>query len=165
MSRVLILMGSSNDWSVMQKAGAALDELDISWEAHVSSAHRSPDRTAALVQGARENGVEVIVCGAGMAAHLAGVVAAQTVLPVIAVPIASGALGGLDALLASVQMPPGVPVATVAVDGARNAGILAAQVMALHDEDLTARLENMKEKMAAAVEAAEQSLQEKVREA
>lgn len=160
--KVLILMGSPNDWSVMEKTGAALDDLGIPWEAHVSSAHRSPSRTAELVAGAKGRGIGVVVCGAGMAAHLAGVAASVTTLPVVAVPIAAGAFQGLDALLASVQMPSGVPVATVAVDGAKNAGVLAAQILALSDEALAGRLATMKEALTSKVEQADEGLQERI---
>ena len=163
-ARVLILMGSQNDWSVMEAVGSALDRLGVAWEAHVSSAHRSPEKTALLAREAAGRGIGVVVCGAGMAAHLAGVVAAETALPVIAVPIAAGALQGLDALLASVQMPPGVPVATVAVGGGRNAGILAAQILAGSDKELGQRLAEMRREMAEKVEEADSSLQEKISE-
>jgi len=139
-----ILMGSQSDAAVMQKASEALARLGVSCEVLLRSAHRMPEETAAYARGARERGVRVIICGAGMAAHLAGAVAAHTTLPVIGVPLASGAMNavnGLDALLATVQMPPGVPVATVAVGGAENAAYLAAQILALDDPALAARLE------------------------
>ena len=131
MKKVMIIMGSDSDLATMQNACQVLDELQLPYEVHVSSAHRTPQRTAELAAGAAEAGFGVIIAGAGGAAHLAGVIAAETILPVIAVPIKSGALSGFDALLASVQMPAGIPVATVAIDGARNAGILAAQMLAL----------------------------------
>lgn len=160
--RVLILMGSPNDWKVMEAAGTALDELQVPWEAHVSSAHRSPERTAKLVSEARDRGIRTVICGAGLAAHLAGVAASKTTLPIIAVPIAGGALQGLDALLASVQMPPGVPVATVAVDGARNAGLLAAQILGTFDDAVAERLAEAKRKMAEKVGQADADLQTKI---
>ena len=140
MKKVMIIMGSDSDLATMQNACQVLDELQLPYEVHVSSAHRTPQRTAELAAGAAEAGFGVIIAGAGGAAHLAGVIAAETILPVIAVPIKSGALSGFDALLASVQMPAGIPVATVAIDGARNAGILAAQMLALADSDLAGRL-------------------------
>ncbi len=140
MKKVMIIMGSDSDLATMQNACQVLDELQLPYEVHVSSAHRTPQRTAELAAGAAEAGFGVIIAGAGGAAHLAGVIAAETILPVIAVPIKSGALSGFDALLASVQMPAGIPVATVATDGVRNAGILAAQMLALADSDLAGRL-------------------------
>ena len=160
--KVLILMGSDSDWPVMEKVCDGLAGLGVEWEAHVSSAHRTPERTAELVGGAIGRGFGVVVCGAGMAAHLAGVAAAETTLPVIAVPLASGPLSGFDALLASVQMPPGVPVATVAVNGGHNAAVLAAQILATGDAELAARLVQMKADMAAKVAAKDEALQAKI---
>ena len=148
-----ILMGSDSDWPVMQKSVAALKSLGVGYEARVLSAHRTPDDVAEYSRTAVTRGLKVIIAGAGMAAHLAGVVAAHTPLPVIAVPIKAKALEGMDALLAMVMMPPGVPVATVGIDGARNAGILAAQIIATGDESLLARLVTFKEEMAAAARA------------
>ena len=139
--RVGILIGSPSDRSTMERAVEALGRLGVPCELVVRSAHRMPDETAAYARGARERGIGVLICGAGMAAHLAGAVAAQTTLPVIGVPLASGSLQGLDALYATVQMPSGIPVATVAINGAENAAILAAQILALGDPELTARLE------------------------
>jgi 5-(carboxyamino)imidazole ribonucleotide mutase len=157
---VMVLMGSANDWEVMREVGVELDKLGVAWEAHVTSAHRSLDRTVALVRKAEANGVKVFVCGAGMAAHLAGVVAAATARPVIGVPLAGGLADGLDALLATVQMPGGVPVATVAVGkaGARNAAVLAAQILALADATLADRLAAARAAQAQAVEAADAAL-------
>ena len=156
MPQVLILMGSASDAPVMQAAVDALNELGVTSEMTVASAHRSPDRVRRLVEEAPGRGVRVFVVGAGAAAHLAGVVAAHTALPVVGVPIDSSALKGLDALLSTVQMPPGVPVATVAIGkpGATNAGVLAAQMIALADEALAARLRDYKKKLAANVEQA-----------
>lgn len=156
MPQVLILMGSASDAPVMQAAVDALNELGVTSEMTVASAHRSPDRVRRLVEEAPGRGVRVFVVGAGAAAHLAGVVAAHTALPVVGVPIDSSALNGLDALLSTVQMPPGVPVATVAIGkpGATNAGVLAAQMIALADEALAARLRDYKKKLAAKVEQA-----------
>ena len=162
MSDVLILMGSDSDAAVMSAAGAVLTELGVSWEMTVASAHRSPERVTRLVAEAPHSGVRVFIVGAGAAAHLAGVVAAHTTLPVIGVPIDSSALKGLDALLSTVQMPPGVPVATVAIGkpGATNAGVLAAQMLALGEEPLRERLRLYKAGLAAKVEAAARRLEE-----
>jgi len=157
---VLILIGSKNDWEVMREAGVELDRLGVAWRAHVASAHRSPARTVELVRRADADGTQVFICGAGMAAHLAGVVAATTARPVIGVPLPGGIADGLDALLATVQMPGGVPVATVAVGkaGARNAGVLAAQILALADGELAARLGRARKEQAEAVAAADAEL-------
>ena len=153
---VLILMGSDSDAPVMSAAGEVLTEFGVTWEMTVASAHRSPARVMSLVEGAPGRGVKVFIVGAGAAAHLAGVVAAHSTLPVIGVPIDSSALKGMDALLSTVQMPPGVPVATVAIGkpGATNAGVLAAQMIALADHALAARLVDYKKKLEAKVEAA-----------
>src|SRR5437867_2424340 len=158
---VCIVMGSANDWSIMQGAAEILARFGIPYEVTVSSAHRAPQRTATLAQEAGQRGVQVIIAGAGGAAHLAGVIAAETTLPVIGVPIDSSPLQGLDALLATVQMPPGVPVATVAIGkaGAANAGILAAQILALQDPELAACLRQYKAELAAEVEQADVTLQ------
>jgi 5-(carboxyamino)imidazole ribonucleotide mutase len=137
---VAILTGSPNDVPRVAKAQEALDQLGVPSELRVLSAHRTPELTVEYVRGAEARGVRVFVACAGMANHLAGVVAAHTLRPVIGVPLASGALGGFDALLSTVQMPPGIPVATVAVDGARNAGLLAARILALDDPGLAERI-------------------------
>jgi phosphoribosylamine--glycine ligase len=160
---VLILMGSDTDADVMQAAGTALTELGLTWEMTVASAHRSPARVQRLVADAPARGVQVFIVGAGAAAHLAGVVAAHTTRPVIGVPIDATSLHGLDALLSTVQMPPGVPVATVALGkpGATNAGILAAQMIALGNPEVARRLDDYKTKLEAKVEAAAKRLQEK----
>lgn len=143
MSFVAVLMGSESDWPVMRKCTEVLDRLGVRFEVRVTSAHRTPAATADYVADAAARGCAIFICGAGMAAHLAGAVAAHTVRPVIGVPIDSGPLQGLDALLATVQMPGGIPVATVAVGGAgaRNAAYLAAQMLALGDSDLKAAIE------------------------
>lgn len=143
MTFVAILMGSESDWPVMRAAAETLGKLEIEHEARISSAHRTPAATAEYVADAVTRGCAVFICGAGMAAHLAGAVAAHTVRPVIGVPIDSGPLSGFDALLSTVQMPGGVPVATVAVGkaGARNAGYLAAQMLSLADPTIGERLE------------------------
>ena len=136
-----ILVGSSSDLPVMEKCTKRLEDLGIDYELEVRSAHRTPDAVAEYVASAPGRGIKVFICAAGMAAHLAGAVAARTNLPVIGIPIAAGTLGGFDALLATVQMPSGVPVATVAVNGAANAAVLAAQILALSDPELAERLE------------------------
>ena len=142
MSWVAILIGSQSDWPVMESTTDVLGELGIEFVVRVSSAHRTPDETAAYVDDAESRGCNVFICGAGLAAHLAGAVAARTTRPVIGVPMDSGSLSGFDALLSTVQMPPGIPVATVAVGrtGAKNAGYMAAQILALGNETLAERL-------------------------
>jgi 5-(carboxyamino)imidazole ribonucleotide mutase len=135
-----ILVGSKSDLPVLEKCTARLEDLGIDYELEVRSAHRNPEGVAEYVASAPERGIKVFICAAGMAAHLAGAVAARTNLPVIGIPIAAGTLGGFDALLATVQMPSGVPVATVAVNGAANAAVLAAQILALSDPELAERL-------------------------
>jgi phosphoribosylamine---glycine ligase len=156
MTNVLILMGSDSDAPTMQAAVDVLKEFDISTEMTVASAHRSPERVMRLIREAPGRGVKVFIVGAGAAAHLAGVVAAHSTLPVIGVPIDSSALKGLDALLSTVQMPPGVPVATVSIGkpGATNAGVLAAQILAVGDPSIAKKLESYKTKLAEKVEAA-----------
>ena len=141
MKKVGIIMGSDSDLPVVQKAFDTLRALEIPFEAHVYSAHRTPDEARDFARGARENGFGALIAAAGMAAHLAGAIAANTTLPVIGIPCASGGLGGLDALLSTVQMPSGIPVATVAVGGAANAALLAAQILAVEDVSLAAKLE------------------------
>ncbi len=159
---VSIIMGSDSDLEIMNEAARALDLFDIPYEIDICSAHRSPARTSEFSRQAAARGLRVIIAGAGGAAHLAGVIAAETVLPVIAVPIAATSLGGLDALLAMVQMPAGIPVATVAIgkSGATNAGILAVQILATDDPKLTAKLHAYKEKLARGVEEKSRKLQE-----
>ena len=159
--QVLIVMGSDSDLPVMQEGAKVLAEFGVPYEMRISSAHRSPQRTAALAVEAAGRGIRVIVAGAGMAAHLAGVIAAETILPVIGVPIGGGALNGLDALCSTVQMPGGVPVATMAIGraGARNAGILAVQILALSNAVLAERLNAYREKMAQEVDAKDRMLQ------
>jgi phosphoribosylaminoimidazole carboxylase PurE protein len=158
---VAILMGSDSDWPVMATAADRLTALEVAHEVRVLSAHRSPDETARFARDAREAGYRVIICAAGAAAHLAGAVAAQTTLPVLGVPLDAGGLGGLDALLATVQMPAGVPVGTLAIGkaGADNAALLAAQILALDDAPLAARLVKLKRDMTAAVEEKNRKLQ------
>jgi len=159
--KVLILMGSDSDFEVMSEAKKVLDDLGISSEVHVSSAHRTPERTGRLAREAAARGVQVIVCGAGAAAHLAGVVAAETELPVLGVPLAGTDLQGLDALLATVQMPGGVPVGTLAIGkaGARNAGLLAARIIARSDAAVADRVREQRRRMAEEVERKDAALQ------
>ena len=135
MKKVAILMGSDSDFGVMSKAVSVLKEFDIPVEVHVYSAHRTPEKVAEFASNAKDNGFGVIIAGAGMAAALAGVVAGHTTLPVIGVPLKSNALEGVDALLSTVMMPSGIPVATVAIDGSKNAAYLAAQILAVGDEE------------------------------
>lgn len=160
---VLIVMGSDSDAPVMSEAAAALDEAGVAYEFTVASAHRSPERTKDVVTSAEANGARVFIAGAGMAAHLPGVVASLTTRPVIGVPLASGALQGLDALYAIVQMPPGIPVATVAIGGARNAGILAAQILAAGDDALAEKLKATRVSMAEAVAKKSQKVEKSTR--
>jgi 5-(carboxyamino)imidazole ribonucleotide mutase len=157
---VLILMGSASDWALLSETAAELDRLGVVWQAHVTSAHRTPERTVELVREGELAGVKVFICGAGMAAHLAGAVAAHTVRPVIGVPLPGGIADGLDALLSTVQMPGGIPVATVAVGkaGAKNAAVLAAQILALGDEEIAVRLVATRRDQAVAVATADASL-------
>ncbi len=146
-----IIMGSDSDLGVMRGAAEVLGELGVPWEMNIASAHRTPRRVIDYVDSARDRGLKVIIAGAGGAAHLAGVAAAFTPLPIIGVPVKSASLSGQDSLLSMVQMPPGVPVATVAIDGARNAGILAAQIIATGDPALMDRLVRFKQDLEAAV--------------
>jgi 5-(carboxyamino)imidazole ribonucleotide mutase len=162
--RVLILMGSDSDWEVMSEAKKALDDLGVESEVHVSSAHRTPERTGALAREAAGRGIQVIVCGAGAAAHLAGVCAAETELPVLGVPLAASDLKGLDALLSTAQMPAGVPVGTLAIGkaGARNAGLLAARIIGRADPVVAAKVRAQRERMAQEVLAKDAALQAKL---
>ncbi|HET8542272.1 MAG TPA: 5-(carboxyamino)imidazole ribonucleotide mutase [Anaeromyxobacter sp.] len=162
--KVLILMGSDSDWEVMSEAKKALDDMAIESEVHVSSAHRTPERTGRLAREAAGRGVQVLICGAGAAAHLAGVCAAETELPVLGVPLAASDLKGLDALLSTAQMPAGVPVGTLAIGkaGARNAGLLAARIVARVDPVVAERVRTQRKKMADEVEAKDQALQAKL---
>jgi len=159
---VLILMGSDSDYGVMKAAADVLRDFQVGFDARVLSVHRAPDLALAAASRAREDGYRVIICGAGMAAHLAGAVASKTTLPVIGVPIQSGALHGVDALYSTAQMPPGVPVATVAIDGAKNAGILALQMLSLSDERIAKDLLRMKEKLAGEVLEKDKRLQKEL---
>lgn len=147
MKKAAIIMGSASDLSVMEKAAGILDSYGIGYEVHVYSAHRTPHEAAEFAEKAKENGFGVIIAGAGMAAALAGVLAAHTTLPVIGVPLKSAALDGVDALLATCMMPSGIPVATVAIDGAKNAAYLAAEILAVGDEELAERISRDRQKM------------------
>ena len=144
-------MGSASDLPIVRKAADMLDTLEVPYEVHVYSAHRTPDQAADFTRNARANGIGVIIAAAGMAAHLAGAVAANTTLPVIGIPLTSSNLDGMDALLSTVQMPPGMPVATVAINGAKNAAILAAQIISLTDPEPAARIEADREATRAAI--------------
>lgn len=150
--KVALIMGSDSDLPAVKGATEELIKFGIPFEVHVMSAHRTPSRAAEFAANAKKNGFGVIIAAAGKAAHLGGVLAANTILPVIGVPLKSSTLDGLDALLSTVQMPKGVPVATVAIDGAANAAILAAQILALADEQIEAKLSRMKADMASGVE-------------
>jgi 5-(carboxyamino)imidazole ribonucleotide mutase len=162
--KVLILMGSDSDWEVMSEARKALEEMGVPSEVHVSSAHRTPERTGKLAREAAGRGIEVLICGAGAAAHLAGVCAAETELPVLGVPLAASDLKGLDALLSTAQMPAGVPVGTLAIGkaGARNAGLLAARIVARSHAEVAERVRAQRRKMAEEVERRDAALQEKL---
>lgn len=157
--KVAVIMGSDSDFPVVSGAIKTLKSFDIPVEVHVMSAHRTPEQAAAFSSSARENGFGVIIAAAGKAAHLAGVLAAHTTLPVIGIPVKSSTLDGLDALLATVQMPKGIPVATVAIDGADNAALLAAQMLSLSDERIAQKLSDLKKEMAEGVAKKDQALQ------
>jgi len=159
---VAILMGSASDKDAMAEAGKALSEFGIGFEAHVMSAHRTPDRVDKFVSAAYDRGIRVFIAGAGKSAHLAGVVASKTCLPVLGVPMQTSDLGGLDSLLSTVQMPPGIPVATTAIGktGARNAGILAASILATSDVELYNKLLAFRAKMAAQIAETDDALQQ-----
>ncbi|MBQ3094474.1 MAG: 5-(carboxyamino)imidazole ribonucleotide mutase [Clostridia bacterium] len=160
--KAAIIMGSDSDRPIVQKAMDKLASFGIAYETHIFSAHRTPVQAAAFAKEARANGFGVLIAAAGKAAHLAGALAAQTTLPIIGIPVKSSTLDGLDALLSTVQMPSGMPVATVAIDGAENAAILAAQILALSDDELASKLEAMREDMTAAVLKKEAALQEEL---
>ena len=163
MKKAAIIMGSDSDWGTVKSAVAQLKEWDVPCEAHILSAHRTPEEAARFAAAARDNGFGVIIAAAGMAAHLAGVLAGNTTLPVIGIPMKGGAMDGLDALLATVQMPSGVPVATVALNGAKNAAVLAAQMLAISDDALAAKLQAAKDKMKADIASKDAKLQEELK--
>ena len=157
--KVAVLMGSDSDWPVVKGACAELKRLGIPFEAHILSAHRTPAEAAEFSKSARDKGFGVILCAAGMAAHLAGAVAANTTLPVVGIPMKGGAVDGLDALLATVQMPSGIPVATVALNGAKNAAVLAAQMLAIHDGRIAGLLKQARADMEKDIAAKDEKLQ------
>lgn len=157
--KVAVIMGSDSDWPVVKAACAQLTEFGIPYEAHILSAHRTPAVAAEFARDARKNGFGVLICAAGMAAHLAGAFAGNSTLPVIGIPMKGGAADGLDALLATVQMPSGIPVATVAINGAKNAAVLAAQILAVSDDALAAKLDAQRSEMAEQIAAKEAKLQ------
>ena len=146
-AQIAIVMGSKSDWATMQEATQILDELNVAYHVEVVSAHRTPDKLFEFAENAQKNGYKVIIAGAGGAAHLPGMTAAMTVLPVIGVPVQTKALGGVDSLYSIVQMPPGIPVATVAINGAQNAGLLAAKILATEDAALRERLKAYSSKL------------------
>jgi len=156
-----ILMGSESDLPVMEKAGEVLKEMGVPYEMEISSAHRLPEKTARYAKTARKRGMEVLIAGAGMAAHLAGALASHTTLPVIGVPIKSGALNGADALYSTVQMPPGVPVATVGIDGAKNAAYLACEILSIKYPEVAKKLENFRARMRKTLEEKSRELKRK----
>ncbi len=164
MKKVAIVMGSDSDAPVMAKAAKVLESYEIPYEVHVYSAHRTPMQAAEFATNAKENGFGVIIAGAGMAAALAGVLAAHTTLPVIGVPLKSAVLEGTDALLATVMMPSGIPVATVAIDGSKNAAYLAAEIIALSDETLAEKIAEDRKKQSEAVLKKDAGIQEKIKE-
>jgi len=159
MKKVGIVMGSASDLPVVEKAFAVLKEYGVPFEAHVYSAHRTPEQAREFALNARKNGFGVMICAAGMAAHLAGAIAANTTLPVIGIPCKSSNLDGMDALLSTVMMPSGIPVATVAVDGAKNAALLAIEMLAVSDDNLAAKLDAARAQAAADVLKADEKLQ------
>lgn len=159
MKKIAVIMGSASDKPVVEKAMKVFEEFSVPYEAHVFSAHRTPDEAANFAKNARQNGFGAIIAAAGLAAHLAGALAARTTLPIIGIPIAGGAFKGLDALLATVQMPTGIPVATVAVDGAANAALLAVEILAVADDALAEKLEARRAADAAKVLAADLEMQ------
>ena len=159
MKKVAVIMGSDSDWPVVKGACQQRAAFGIPSEAHILSAHRTPAEAAEFARNARANGFGVLICAAGMAAHLAGAFAGNSTLPVIGIPMKGGAVDGLDALLATVQMPSGIPVATGAINGAKNAAVLAAQILAVSDESLAAKLDAAREDMAEQIAAKEAKLQ------
>ena len=163
-AQIGLVLGSDSDWPVVREAVKVLDDFGLAYKVQVISAHRSPEAAHDYAAAAAKRGLKVIIAAAGMAAHLAGAMAANTTLPVIGIPVAAGLLGGMDALLATVQMPPGVPVATVAIGsaGARNAAILAVQILALSDPELNTKLTEHKAELARSVEQRSKKLQERI---
>lgn len=160
--KVAVIMGSDSDFPVVKSALTELKKYGVEFECRVMSAHRTPAEASEFASNAKTNGFGAIICAAGMAAHLAGVVAGHTTLPVIGIPMKSAALEGMDALLATVMMPPGVPVATVGINGAKNAAVLAVQMLAISDEELAQKLADEKQKMADGVREKDAKLQEEI---
>ena len=164
MKKAAVLMGSDSDWNVMSKAVTVLKQFDVPVEVHVYSAHRTPEEVSSFAESAKENGFGVIIAGAGMSAALAGVIAAHTLVPVIGVPLKSAALDGMDALLSTVMMPPGIPVATSPIDGAKNAAYLALEILANEDDDLYEKLKTDRASMREAVLKKDLAVSEKAKE-
>ena len=162
MKKVAIIMGSDSDWPVVKGACTVLKDFGVPYEAHILSAHRTPEAAAAFARSARAEGYGVILCAAGMAAHLAGAFAANTTLPVVGIPMKGGAMDGLDALLATVQMPSGIPVATVALNGAKNAAVLAAQMLAIHDGRIAGLLKQARADMEKDIAVKDEKLQAEI---
>lgn len=158
MKKVAIIMGSASDLDVVSKARTVLDDFGVENEMHIYSAHRTPEETRNFALSARDNGYGVIIAAAGMAAHLAGVIASMTTLPVVGLPLSSNNLDGVDALLATIQMPPGIPVATVAINGAQNAALLAIEILAVTDKELEAKLRQKRENDSRKVQEADKEL-------
>ncbi|MCR5592717.1 MAG: 5-(carboxyamino)imidazole ribonucleotide mutase [Saccharofermentans sp.] len=164
-NKVMVIMGSDSDFPVMEGCFKNLKKFGVDYEVHIASAHRSPEKASTLARDARDNGFSAIIAAAGLAAHLAGVLASNTILPVIGVPCKGGALNGVDALYATVQMPSGIPVATVAIDGGANAAILACEIIALKDDEVASKLLDYKKELASSVDAKEVKLNDKLKEA
>ncbi len=163
--KVLVIMGSDSDFPVMEGCFKILKRFGVEYEVHIASAHRSPAKASELASKAKENGFSAIIAAAGLAAHLAGVLAAHTILPVIGIPCKGGALNGVDALYATVQMPTGIPVATVAIDGGSNAALLAVQIIAVSDDEMSSKLLEYKKELASSVDVKEEKLNKKLEEA
>lgn len=163
MAKVAILMGSKSDFPVVRPAAEALKKFGVETEVRVISAHRTPDEAHAFAENAEENGVEVVICAAGKAAHLGGVIAAYTTLPVIGLPVKTDMMGGLDSLLSIVQMPSGIPVATVGVNGGENAGLLALEILGVKYPDIARKLKEFKASMANKINADDKALQEELK--
>ncbi len=164
MSQVGVIMGSDSDYKIMEESMKILREFELDFEVKISSAHRTLERTVEWVKGFEAQGGKLIIAAAGLAAHLPGVVAGATILPVIGVPLSSGAMAGIDALYSIVQMPPGIPVATVGIGAARNAALLAVQILAIQDKPLSAKVKNYRAQMQQDIEAKDEALQKKVSE-
>lgn len=164
MKKIAVIMGSDSDLPVVKKAINVLEEFNVPYEVHIFSAHRTPEESAEFSKNARKNGFGAIIAAAGMAAHLAGAIAANTTLPVVGIPVLSGGLGGMDALLSTVQMPTGIPVATVAINGAANAAFLCLEMLAVSDDELAEKLSERRAKDSAAVLEKDRTVAEKLKE-